>query len=161
MLRQQCVQYFRTFFENNPQEVSQCVALIKVLRFNHASLELYAANDRSEMLSSIDQLVPAEGYQLFIEELVWIAEGRTSFAWEGVNRTLRGEIINIRLHWTAAPGFEESLARVLVSIENITASKRAEAALREREQRFHTLLESASSARLYASVARSACAVFS
>jgi len=142
-LRQQGVQDFRTFFENNPQEVSQCVALIKVLRFNHASLELYAANDRSEMLSSIDQLVPAEGYQLFIEELVWIAEGRTSFAWEGVNRTLRGEIINIRLHWTAAPGFEESLARVLVSIENITASKRAEAALRESEERFRSTFEQA------------------
>jgi len=90
-----------------------------MLSFNRASLELYGASNRDELLASLDRLVPAAGYPLFIEELVWIAEGRTAFVWEGVNRKLSGEHIHVRLHWSAAPGHEQLLDRVLVSIEAI------------------------------------------
>ena len=70
---------------------------------------LYGASNRDELLASLDRLVPAAGYPLFIEELVWIAEGRTAFVWEGVNRKLSGEHIHVRLHWSAAPGHEQDV----------------------------------------------------
>ena len=141
-LRQEGVQDFRAFFKDHPEAVAECVKLVKVLGFNRASMEMYGAQNKAEMLA-LPLLMPPEAYQLFIEELVWIASGRTSFEWEGVNRTLQGEMINIRLHWTAVPGFEASLARVLVSIENITAQKRAEAELRESEERFRSTFDQA------------------
>lgn len=116
-LRQQGISDFRAYFEQHTEAVTACLAQVKLLSFNRASLELYGAHDRDELLASLERLVPAEGYPLFSEELVWIAEGRTAFTWEGVNRRLNGELIHVRLHWSAAPGHEATLERVLVSIE--------------------------------------------
>ncbi|MBK8797883.1 MAG: PAS domain S-box protein [Anaerolineales bacterium] len=118
-LRSRGVTDFRTYLEDHTGVVMACLAQVKMLSFNRASLELYGASNRDELLASLDRLVPAAGYPLFIEELVWIAEGRTAFVWEGVNRKLSGEHIHVRLHWSAAPGHEQLLDRVLVSIEAI------------------------------------------
>ncbi len=118
-LRAQGITDFRTYFEQHTEAIQACLAQVKQLAFNRASLKLYGARTRTELLSSLDRFVPASGYSFFIDELVWIAEGRTAFTWEGVNRRLNGEQINIRLHWSAAPGHETTLDRVLVSIETI------------------------------------------
>ena len=126
-LRAQGVTDFRAYFEQHTEAVKACLAQVNLLAFNRASLALYGARSREELLSSLDRFVPASGYPLFIDELVWIAEGRTAFTWEGVNRRLTGEQINIRLHWSAAPGHETTLDRVLVSIETIeTAPSQSE-----------------------------------
>jgi len=118
-LRAQGVTDFRTHFEQNTEAVRACLAQVKLLAFNRASIALYGASSREELLSSLEKFIPASGYPFFINELVWIAEGRTAFTWEGVNRKLNGEQISIRLHWSVAPGYETTLGRVLVSIEKI------------------------------------------
>lgn len=134
-------QQSRPYFEMHPEVVAECIALVRILALNRASLALYGALDKAELLTGLDRLVPPEGHQLFIDELVWIAEGRTSFAWEGVNRKLSGELINIRLHWSAVPGCEETLSRVLVAIEDVTARTQAEAALQASETRYRAVSE--------------------
>jgi PAS domain S-box-containing protein len=120
-LRRQGVTDFRAHFAQHTEFVAASLAQVKLLAFNRASLALYGAQSRDELLAGLDRLVPAAGYPLFIEELVWIAEGRTAFTWEGVNQRLTGEHIHVRLHWSAAPGHEQTLDRVLVSIEEIEA----------------------------------------
>lgn len=140
-LRAAGVTDFRGYLEAHNEVVAACVAEVKLLAFNRASLSLYGATNREELVAGLDRLVPAEGYPLFIEELVWIAEGRTSFVWEGVNRKLSGERIHIRLHWSAAPGYEQTLGRVLVAIEDISASRDAEEALHESELRYRMVSE--------------------
>ncbi|HAJ34363.1 MAG TPA: hypothetical protein DCL15_01540 [Chloroflexi bacterium] len=120
-LHRQGVTDFRSYFVQHAEFVATALAQVKMLAFNRASLALYGARNRDELLAGLDRLVPAAGYPLFIEELVWIAEGRTTFTWEGVNQRLTGEHIHVRLHWSAAPGHEQTLDRVLVSIEEIEA----------------------------------------
>ncbi len=131
----------RAFFESRPDLVAECISLVEILGFNNASLELYGATDKTELLVGLDRLLPSEAHQMFIDELVWIAEGSTSFIWEGVNRKLCGDLIHIRLHWSAAPGSEDTLERVLVSIEDITAQKQAEIALQVSEARYRAVSE--------------------
>ena len=140
-LRAEGVTDFRSYFEQHSEVVAACIAQVKLIDFNKASLALYGAESRDELVAGLDRLVPAEGYPLFTEELVWIAEGRTSFVWEGVNSKLSGERIHIRLHWSAAPGHENSLASVLVAIEDITAGRAAEDALHESELRYRMISE--------------------
>lgn len=118
-LRAQGIVAFRAYFEEHTEVVAHCLAQVKLLAFNRASLALYGASNREELLASLERLIPTEGYPFFVEELVWIAEGRTAFTWEGVNRRLSGEQFQVRLHWSAAPGHEQTLDRVLVSIEEI------------------------------------------
>ena len=120
-LHRQGVTDFRRYFAQHTEFVATALAQVKMLAFNRASLVLYGARSRDELLAGLDRLVPAAGYPLFVEELVWIAEGRTTFTWEGVNQRLTGEHIHVRLHWSAAPGHEHTLDRVLVSIEEIEA----------------------------------------
>lgn len=122
-LRTQGVVAFRTYFEEHTEVVAHCLAQVELLALNRASLDLYGASNQAELLASLDRLVPAEGYPFFIEELVWITEGRTAFTWEGVNRRLSGEHFQVRLHWSVAPGHEQTLDRVLVSIEEIASAR--------------------------------------
>ncbi len=44
-----------------------------------------------------------------------------------MNRTPDGRLIDVSVNWSAAPGYETSLSRVMVSMLDITARKRAEA----------------------------------
>lgn len=124
-LRERGIGDFRTYFGNHPELVAELVALVKNLTFNQASLDLYGVASKDELAGDLDRLVPPEAHHLFIDELVWLAEGRTAFTWEGVNRRRSGETFAVRLHWTAEPGHEETLARVLVAVEDISANQRS------------------------------------
>ncbi len=119
-LRTAGVTDFRVYLTARPELVGELVGLAKNVAFNQASLELYGAGSAEELLGSLDRLVPPAAHQVFIDELVWIAEGRTSFSWEGPNCKCSGEIFPVRLHWSVAPAHEKALDRVLVSVEDIT-----------------------------------------
>jgi hypothetical protein len=57
-------------------------------------------------------------------------EGKLAYEVEGINYTLKGDPLNIQLHWSVLPGSEANFERVLVSIEDITARKQSEDYLR-------------------------------
>ncbi len=119
-LRTAGVTDFRVYLTARPELVGELVGLAKNVAFNQASLELYGAGSAEELLGSLDRLVPPAAHQVFIDELVWIAEGRTPFSWEGPNCRCSGALFPVRLHWSVAPAHEEALDRVLVSVEDIT-----------------------------------------
>ena len=76
-----------------------------------------------------------ETYDTFGENLIAIAEGATVFNQDNIVATLQGEKRYVQVRWAAAPGCEQTLAKVYVSYINITERKRLqeEAALRERQ----------------------------
>ena len=51
---------------------------------------------------------------------------KSGFNWEGVNRTLDGRLIDVDLNWSAVPGHEKTLSRVIVAAIDITERKQAE-----------------------------------
>jgi signal transduction histidine kinase len=128
-LRREGVRDFRAFFAAHPAVVTECIQQVRFLTWSRASLAMYGARNQDELRVGLECLVPADARRFFVDELVWIAQGRTAFEWEGINCKLDGEPFNIRLHWAAEPGYEQSLARVLVTIEDITEVKRLQQAM--------------------------------
>jgi len=128
-LRREGVRDFRAFFDAHPAVVTECIQQVRFLDWSRASLAMYGARNEDELQVGLEILVPVGARRLFVDELVWIAQGRTAFEWEGINCKLDGKPFNIRLHWAAEPGYEQSLARVLVTIEDITEVKRLQQAM--------------------------------
>ena len=129
-LRAQGVTDFRTFFEDHPTELSECIKLIKVLDVNKASIKLLHANEKSELMKTLRDTGRSNNHSGFVEEFARIAAGETKFEWEKNDFTMTGEPLVISLHWMAAPGQEETLSRVFLSIMDITQKKQMEQAMR-------------------------------
>jgi signal transduction histidine kinase len=118
---------FRAYFQDHPEAVVHCAGLVKVLDVNRATVALLGARDKSEALVRLAELLADEALKVFCEELIVLAEGGQRFESEEVHRTFTGETRFITLHLSVAPSYEHSLARVLVSVLDVTERKRAEA----------------------------------
>ena len=128
-LRQQGVGDIEDYLTAHPETVVECANLVKVTDVNRATLKLYGAASLAELLQNLGLIFGTVTNYTFREELVHIVRGHTEFEREGLSRTLTGELLNISLRWSAVPGYEVSLAKVLVSITDSTRRRRAEEAL--------------------------------
>jgi PAS domain S-box-containing protein len=139
--RAQGVTDFARFFSEHPEELAHCGRLIKVLDLNKAAVTLLKGNNKKDVIDHMDVVLGGESYANFLTELVSIANGQTCFEWEGTNFTLLGEPLILSLKWTAAPGYEDSLARVFVSTVDVTARRQAEERLRKSEESFRQIFD--------------------
>lgn len=124
------------FLNDHPEEIDKTLRLIKVTHVNRETLNLFGAKSEKELLSSLDKIFRDEMRAHWHAELLALWNGEVSWAGDGINYRLDGEALHIRLHWRILPECESTWECVLVSIENITALKKAEA-------RFHNLFEHA------------------
>ncbi len=125
-LRAAGVQDFEDYFRNHPEAVRECAAKVKVLDVNQAVLDLHGAASTEQLLAGLDAIFTEESYNTFRDALVWIAEGKTTFDRETPVRTFRGDERQVLLRWVAAPGCEQSLARVYISQIDVTDRRLAE-----------------------------------
>jgi PAS domain-containing protein len=114
------------YFEENPQDVYNCAGLIKVVDVNQATLDLFGASSKSELLSDLGHIFTPKSWTAFREILVALALGESAFEIETVNQKLSGEPIHIVLRWNLASGDEDNRTHALVSILDITKRKTAE-----------------------------------
>ncbi len=131
-LRASGVKDYRSYFGSHPGAVRECTGLVRILDVNQATLDLYGAESKEELLAGLDQVLAEGSYDIFKEEVLAIAEGRTQFDAETRARTLSGEARDIALRWTVAPGCEETFSSVLVSDIDVTERTRAEREIRHR-----------------------------
>jgi len=89
-------------------------------------LNLYKAKNTKELLAGIDKTFTEESFDIFREELLALAEGKTGIAREAVTKTLTGERVDIIIQVTIAPGYEDTWAHVLVAITDITERTQTE-----------------------------------
>jgi diguanylate cyclase (GGDEF)-like protein/PAS domain S-box-containing protein len=132
---------FRRYFTEHPESVAECISLVQVVDVNHATLGIFQASEKDELLSGLDRVLAIDEQVMFTEELISIAEERSLLEIEGRNRTLNGEVIDVLLRWSVAPGNEDTLSKVLVSITDITRRKQAEESIRRHMARVEALAE--------------------
>ena len=134
-LRKSGITDFRTHFTNNADAVAQCLKLIQIKGVNKATLDSLAAKDKDELLTGLGKVFTEESLTVFQEELIALAEGGLRFESEAVLQAFTGEKKYVVLELIVAPGYADSLGKVLVSLLDITERKLAhEALLKHREQ---------------------------
>ena len=145
-LRAAGVVNFHEYFHMHPEAVRECAAKVKVLDLNQAVLDLHQATSRQELLDGLPKIFTDETYDSFREVLVAAANGETVMDAETRVRTIQGEDRHILLRWAAAPGCEQTLAKVYISQTDVTDRKRVSDALRESEKRFSTIFHASPAA---------------
>lgn len=124
-------------FANHPDEVSKCLAMIRTADCNDAFLELLEASDKEALLADLPRTLMGAGFQKMAQELiVTVAQGCTLPEREMSIRTAQGMEKRVMTRAMVLAGHEATLARVVISMVDISSRVAAETALRESEQRF-------------------------
>jgi hypothetical protein len=59
------VRDFRQYLGAHPEFIEQAVSMVKVLDVNEATVELFGAHDKHELLASLDKLFTPETQEVF------------------------------------------------------------------------------------------------
>ncbi len=132
-LRASGITDFRAHFENNPADVGECARLVKVINLNQASVDLYEASSKADLLVGLDQLVE-NSLDVFREELLALIDNQGRFYSEMNGSTLKHNPITTAMWLSVAPGYEDTWAKVFVSVIDILPRKQAESRLKRELQ---------------------------
>ena len=129
-LRTQGVTNLVAYLHQHPDAVAQCMGKIRVVNVNQKTVDLLKAESKEKLLDNLDKVFRDEMGKHFAKELEDLWKGVLCYEREGINYTLTGEPVNIQLTVRVMPGYEETFKWVLVSLQDITARKKAEEYLR-------------------------------
>jgi PAS domain S-box-containing protein len=119
------VRDFREYFATHHEFVRQAAQMVRMVDVNDASVKMFAAGSKDELLASATRLSLPETRKAFVKVLIGIAEGRTSIEAETVVQTLKGERLTVLFNLTFPPP-SARFESVLVTVVDITERKRAE-----------------------------------
>ena len=125
----------RTWFAEHPEAVALCADEVEHVAVNDAALAFYGGASSAELAQAFGTWAGFGDATTFAEAVVRFAAGETAFELEGEQRTATGEPRPVRLRVTTPAGYNGSLARVFVAVEDRRPAQRAEELVREAEAR--------------------------
>lgn len=125
-LRRGGVDDIKRYFDDHPQAVGRCAELIVIQDVNQATLDLHGAESKSELFAGLHKLITDESLAVFRMEMEDVWSGKNEATYDGVTLTLDGEERFVTMNYKVVPGYEESLAKVLVTLVDNTARTLAE-----------------------------------
>jgi PAS domain S-box-containing protein len=129
-LRSQGIKDLRQYLVENPEFVQEAAQKIKVVDVNPATLKMFGAETKEELLGALKSVFVPETTDILINEMIAIAEEQTYFEGETINQTLQGDRLNVLLTMSI-PSDPKKLNSILVSMMDITERAKAEKALRK------------------------------
>ncbi len=124
----------------NPGLVMECAEKVRVLAVNQAALMLHGARSQEELLTNLSQIFTEDTPVAFLHELESIWLDRQSADTEGRIRTLSGDIRYVMARWSVLPDRDRPYDRVMLSLVDITAYKKAEMALQQHREHLEELV---------------------
>lgn len=125
-LRADGITDLQAYLDAHPETALHCAGMIKVLDVNQRTLDLFGADSKEHLLSNLGNVFRDEMGSHFAKELVDLWNGKLTYERDGINYSLNGDPINILLNFRIMPGHEDDFSWALVSLQDITARKKAE-----------------------------------
>jgi len=124
--RQQGVTDFHAFLDSHPDVVLECASSVRILDVNNATLLLFKAKTKKDLIDNLQKVFCEESYKHFNKELESLVEGKLEFYQDTVNQTLDGQRIDVSMSWSVQPGYEHDFSRVIVTMVDITERRKNE-----------------------------------
>ena len=125
------------YLKAHPREISRCMALIKTVDCNDAFLTLLDAEDKAGLLTDLPRVVMGPSFQDLSEEVIMmISQGNILPEREVTIQTVHGRSKQVVVRVMVLAGHETTMARIVISMVDISTRAAAEQALRASEQRF-------------------------
>jgi PAS domain S-box-containing protein len=119
-LKKEGISDFRTFFQQNPEELVECTSRLIINNINQAVVDLNEAETKEQVLENFRQLITSKSSEYAIEQLVAIAENRTSCEFDAELKTLGGNIRYVHFKWSVVKGYEHNYEKVYLSTTDMT-----------------------------------------
>jgi signal transduction histidine kinase/CheY-like chemotaxis protein len=124
-LKKKGIDDLRSYLPAHPELLQEALKRIAVKKFNMATLRLFLAETKTQLLGSAAKIFASQSLDVFREALIAIYEGRPDFESETVSQTLAGENINVLVSFQI-PEEMKKFETVLVSLTDISERKRLE-----------------------------------
>lgn len=144
MLRDEGVKDIRVYFKTNPEKLSECMSSLKVLDINQATLNIFGAKSKEELIASTPLIFGEDVNDSLLESLAAMAEGHKHYEGQGLNYDLKGNLLNFQISWNIPGDDLEDYERVIVAMQDTTNLERVRKELEEREALFRCIFEQAS-----------------
>jgi PAS domain S-box-containing protein len=120
----------RKHIEENPRFLQDAIRSIRVVDVNDATLRLYEAERKEQLLGPLDITLDPEAISNFSDLILAIAEGQRYHRKESTARTLRGRKLDIDV-FQYIPAESDLSPCMIVNVIDISERKRAERELME------------------------------
>ncbi len=138
-LRGRGVADLEAYLNRHPEEIRHCMQLVQTIDFNRAFMELVEADDRQTLSFGMPWGDPQEFRELGREMVLMIDGGHIGQEREREITSLKGNRKTVLTKGLAVTGHEDTLARLVVTLIDITKRKAAEEALRRSEGKFREM----------------------
>ncbi len=144
VLKKKGIPWLRNYLTSNRKETKRLVGMVKLLEANDAVTRLFEAGDKRELVN-LYQILSDDAMSGFVDRLVALAEGRSEFQTETVNKTLKGTPVPVVVRYIIPPGSAKTYSRIIVSLTDLTQIRKGEQAIRASEEKYRELVENARS----------------
>ena len=102
--------------------VRAMMAKVRLLEVNAATLSLYEAPDTAALANRMDQIIPDEALPALMAGTTALFRGQGLFTMETRNRTLRGKMIDVRLHLFSEGAIDGAdVVHVIMAVDDLTS----------------------------------------
>ncbi len=136
-LRQQGVEDFHDYFSRHPELVFELAARTRVLDINAATVAMFEADSKSQLMGSLAKVFCADSLAGSIAVHAALAEGRSVIEVETVNQTMTGRRLNVLIKISLPADTDYS--KLLVTMVDITDRKQVEEKLAASELELATI----------------------
>jgi len=116
--------------KNDIELVKECISLVRILDVNQATMDMYNAGSKSELMENLSHVLVEDSLDQFRNELIALVSGERLYQCEILQRKRDGGLITGLLHFSLAPGYEDTWGKIIISILDISEQKHIEERLR-------------------------------